>query len=100
MLKCQTELKHSEMGAAIGTEQKTRKLPHVLVTPGCMMMSVRPPAATATTGKPEAMASRATNPRVSVSLGIMKISALAYAADSSGPFSMPYTSIPPIMVLL
>ncbi len=52
-------------------------------------MSVRPPAATATTGRPEAMASRATNPRVSVSLGIMKMSALAYAADRSTPFNMP-----------
>ena len=49
------------------------------ITPGLVTMSTRPPAATATTGRPEAMASRATNPRVSVSLGIMKMSALAYA---------------------
>ena len=35
------------------------------------------------------MASRATKPRVSVSEGIMKMSALAYAADSSSPRSMP-----------
>lgn len=56
------------------------------------MISVRPPAATATTARPLAMASRATKPRVSVSEGIMKMSALAYAADRSSPLSMPCTT--------
>ena len=55
-------------------------------------MSTRPPAATATTARPDAIASSATNPRVSVSLGIMKMSADAYAADSSSPRSIPCTS--------
>ena len=55
------------------------------------MMSVRPPAATATTAKPLAIASKATNPRVSVSEGIMKMSALAYAEERSSPLSMPCT---------
>lgn len=32
------------------------------VVPGCVMMSSKPPAATATTGSPLAIASRATNP--------------------------------------
>lgn len=47
------------------------------MTPGLVRMSVSPPAATATTGSPLAMASRATNPRVSLSLGIMNTSPLA-----------------------
>ena len=64
------------------------------------MMSVRPPAATATTGRPEAMASRATNPRVSVSLGIMKMSALAYAADRSAPFSMPCKATAQLKIII
>lgn len=60
------------------------------MTPGFVTMSTRPPAATATTARPDAMASRATKPSVSVSLGIMKMSADAYAADSSSPRSIPY----------
>ena len=66
------------------------------VMPGLVRMSVRPPAATATTGKPEAMASRATNPRVSLSLGIMNTSPLAYAADNSSPLICPYTCVSPV----
>ncbi len=62
------------------------------MTPGLVTMSTRPPAATATTARPDAIASSATNPRVSVSLGIMKMSADAYAADSSSPRSIPCTS--------
>ncbi len=59
------------------------------VMPGCVMMSRRPPAATATTGRALAIASSTTNPSVSLSDGITNTSALAYADNRSSPRSRP-----------
>lgn len=57
--------------------------------PGSVMMSTIPPAATATTGTPDAIASSTTNPSVSLSEGIRNTSAEAKAACSASPWSMP-----------
>ena len=80
-------------GLETGQQRCIMKLLLLLpMMPGLVMMSTSPPAATLTTASPEAIASRATKPSVSDSLGIMKMSALAYAADSSSPPSIPYTA--------
>ncbi|GER55818.1 galactose oxidase/kelch repeat superfamily protein [Striga asiatica] len=52
-------------------------------------MSVMPPALAATTGSPDDMASSTTRPSVSDSEGMTKMSPLAYACDSSSPWSVP-----------
>ena len=63
-------------------------------SPSRSMMSGMPPARAATTGTPEAMDSSTTLPSVSDSLGVTNRSALAYAADSSAPCSMPANTVP------
>ena len=52
-------------------------------------MSWSPPALTATTGTPLAIASMTTNPNVSDSLGMTNTSKLAYAAARSSPVIIP-----------
>mmetsp|Transcript_2403 Transcript_2403/g.5619 ORF Transcript_2403/g.5619 Transcript_2403/m.5619 type:complete len:200 (-) Transcript_2403:672-1271(-) len=56
-------------------------------------MSGIPPALTATTGTPLAIASRTTNPRVSLSDGIMNTSADAYAFDKASPRRSPVNRV-------
>lgn len=57
------------------------------------MMSGMPPAATATTGTPDAIASSTTKPSVSVSEGMRKTSAEAYADERAAPVSMPVNTV-------
>mmetsp|Transcript_12522 Transcript_12522/g.53820 ORF Transcript_12522/g.53820 Transcript_12522/m.53820 type:complete len:267 (+) Transcript_12522:1022-1822(+) len=58
-------------------------------TAGSVRMSCNPPALTATTGTPLAIASITTNPSVSLSDGITNTSRLAYAAARSSPVIIP-----------
>ena len=56
-------------------------------------MSSKPPAATATTGTPEAIDSITTKPSVSLGLGMTNTSKDAYAADKSSPVIMPVNTV-------